>query len=102
MSVEPPAASGRMPEELAFRRLAEAPALLVSAATFAAIALVLNHLLNLKFFAGITVMENQYLFLLAVGSSRSPSCATGPPQSLRTSDPMVRLAARTRRRGADR
>jgi TRAP transporter 4TM/12TM fusion protein len=55
----------RMPEELAFRQLAGLPAALIAIATLASIGLVLNQLLNLKFFAGLTLLENQYLYLLA-------------------------------------
>ncbi len=60
-----PTASERMPEELAFRTLRGPVAWLVAIVTIAAIVLVLNQLLNLKFFAGITLLENQYLYVLA-------------------------------------
>jgi TRAP transporter 4TM/12TM fusion protein len=57
--------SHRMPEEVAFRRLSSGPAILVSVVTVAMVVVVLNQLLNLQFFSGITLLENQYLFILA-------------------------------------
>ena len=60
-----PSAAERMPEEVAHRTVRGAAAVLIGAATVGALALTLNQLLNLKFFAGITLLENQYLFALA-------------------------------------
>jgi TRAP transporter 4TM/12TM fusion protein len=57
--------SQRMPEEVAYRRLTGIPAAIVAVATLAMILVVLNQLLNLQWFAGITILENQYLFILA-------------------------------------
>lgn len=59
-----PSAAERMPEELAFRQSRGAIAVLIVAATLAALLVVLNQLLNLNFFAGITLLENQFLFVL--------------------------------------
>jgi len=60
----PPAAE-RMPEELAYRNVRGLAAWLIGTATVLALLVTLNQLLNLKFFAGITLLENQYLFALA-------------------------------------
>jgi TRAP transporter 4TM/12TM fusion protein len=57
--------AARMPEELAFRQVTGLPAALIAAVTLLSIGLVVNQILNLKFFAGFTLLENQYLYLLA-------------------------------------
>lgn len=57
--------SQRMPEEVAFRRLTGFPAILVAAATIAMVLVVLNQLLNLQYFMQVTLLENQYLYILA-------------------------------------
>jgi TRAP transporter 4TM/12TM fusion protein len=54
-----------MPEEVAFRRLTGFPAVLVAAATIAMVLVVLNQLLNLQYFMQVTLLENQYLYILA-------------------------------------
>ncbi len=54
-----------MPEELAGRGLDGAARAIFVAATLAATVLALNQLMNLNFFAGIVLVENRYLFLLA-------------------------------------
>jgi len=57
--------SHQMPEELSFRALAGIPAWLTAGLTIIAIALVINQLLNLQLLVGVTILENQYLTLLA-------------------------------------
>jgi TRAP transporter 4TM/12TM fusion protein len=57
--------SQRMPEEVAYRHLTGLPAILVSVATIAMVVVVLNQLLNLQYFSDITLLENQYLYILA-------------------------------------
>ena len=54
-----------MPEELAYRRLPRAIELLFATLTVLGVTMVLNQMANLQFFAGITILENRYLFLLA-------------------------------------
>lgn len=54
-----------MAEELAYRRLPRWIEALFAVVTVAGIALVLNQMANLQFFAGVTLLENRYLFLLA-------------------------------------
>ncbi|HYF55728.1 MAG TPA: TRAP transporter fused permease subunit [Salinarimonas sp.] len=54
-----------MAEELAYRRLPRAIEIPFAIVTVAGIALVLNQMANLQLFAGITILENRYLFLLA-------------------------------------
>jgi TRAP transporter 4TM/12TM fusion protein len=54
-----------MPEEVAFRRLTGFPAIVVAVATIAMILVVLNQLLNLQYFMQLTLLENQYLYILA-------------------------------------
>jgi TRAP transporter 4TM/12TM fusion protein len=62
------AASGapaKMVEELASRRISGAALLLFLAGTVGASLLALNQLLNLQFFAGIVLIEERYLHILA-------------------------------------
>ncbi len=54
-----------MAEELTYRRLPRGIELLFAAVTLAGVALVLNQMANLQFFAGVTLLENRYLFVLA-------------------------------------
>ncbi|KAA2237745.1 TRAP transporter permease [Salinarimonas soli] len=68
MSTDIAAAEARgdmMAEELAYRRLPRAIELLFAALTVFGTVMVLNQMANLQFFAGITILENRYLFLLA-------------------------------------
>lgn len=64
-AVAAPMASQEMPEELAYRPLVGVPAAIVAAVALAMSLLVLNQVLNLQFFVGFTLLENQYLYLLA-------------------------------------
>jgi TRAP transporter 4TM/12TM fusion protein len=62
---QPPSPAEMMPEELVPRTLGITGSVVVGALTAAAIVLVLNQLLNLRLLVGITLLENQYLYLLA-------------------------------------
>ncbi len=59
------AAPERMVEELPARTLSGISLAIFCAVTIAAVALTLNQLLNLQFFAGIVFIESRYLYLLA-------------------------------------
>ncbi len=54
-----------MAEELAYRRLPRTIEILFATLTVLGVGMVLNQMANLQFFAGVTVLENRYLFLLA-------------------------------------
>lgn len=58
-------ASEQMPEELAHGRLGTAAEILIILATLATLIVVVNQIWNMQWFAGITLLENQYLYLLA-------------------------------------
>ena len=58
-------APDKMVEELAARPLSGATLAIFCVATILAIALTLNQLLNLQFFAGIVLIESRYLYALA-------------------------------------
>lgn len=60
-----PDPSELMPEEVAFRNLRGVTGAAVVIATIAMMVVVLNQILNLGFFANVTLLENQYLYLLA-------------------------------------
>ncbi len=68
-AVQPPPAaapdvSQQMPEEVDYRPLGGLAAMVVAGIAFVAAIVVLNQTLNLGFFAGITLIENQYLYVL--------------------------------------
>ncbi len=64
MTVAAPAPT-LMPDEIEGRALSRAARAVCVVATLAATTLALNQLLNLQWFAGLVLIENRYLFLLA-------------------------------------
>jgi TRAP transporter 4TM/12TM fusion protein len=59
-----PSVYERMPEEVAYRSVAGLASAIVIVGTLAMVALVLNQILNLGFFVGVTLLENQTLYML--------------------------------------
>ncbi|MEZ5843584.1 MAG: TRAP transporter fused permease subunit [Hyphomicrobiaceae bacterium] len=59
------AAPGGMPEELTFRPLSGLPAAIVATVAAAMIFVVLNQVMNWRYFADVTTLENTYLYILA-------------------------------------
>ena len=59
-----PDVSQQMPEEVAYRPLGGLAAIVVAVIAFVASIIVLNQTLNLGFFANVTLIENQYLYVL--------------------------------------
>lgn len=59
-----PDVSQQMPEEVAYRPLGGLAAIVVAVIAFVASIIVLNQTLNLGFFVNVTLIENQYLYVL--------------------------------------